>query len=77
MWVGKRDALRDGRGCGEMGVQEWDLGCRSGIWGAEAVGRLGLGSELGFGVQCWGLRGKGGVGCNAGCRPGIWGAGEV
>lgn len=61
LWVGRGDALREGRGC------------RSGIWGA---GEAGLGSELGFGAQCWGLRGKGGVGCNPGGRLGFWGAGE-
>lgn len=60
----------------------------SGIWGAGEVGGLGLGAELGFGVQCWGFEAQGrrGMQCcvqtwDLGCRGGLgckhrnWGSG--
>lgn len=68
VWEGGRAA---GRGCGDMGVQEWDLGCkgggvgtefRAGIWGAvlgfEGQGRRGMQSR----VQTWDLGCRGALG---------------
>lgn len=62
------EALRDGRVCGEMGVQGWDLGCRGGGGGITTGFRAGIwGAVLRFegqgrrGVRPWDL----------GCREGF------
>lgn len=76
-----RGRLWVGSGCGEIGVQEWDLGCRGGrglrtgcrarIWGAvlgfEGQGRRGMQ----WCVQPWDLGCRGGLGC----KHRTWGSG--